>query len=256
MTKRKILMLAMSICMVAILAVGGTLAYFTDTDDATNTFTMGVVEIDLEENFDEENADLVPGLDITKQIWVENTGSNAAYVRVHIAIPSELDDGNPNFAAVNNFLHFNFASASVAAGEWSWLPEYSTGTGYAGNGAGNWNFYEWEIDGKDYNVYVVTYRTAVEAGEQTATNAMEKVYVDTSVDAERKTVDGVAGIEYSDDKGNVVWYPVGDNDKVSISIPVIAEATQIETFDNAYDALNTAFGVPGEYDAWANYVAD
>ena len=29
MTKRKILLLAMSLCMVAILAVGGTLAYFT-----------------------------------------------------------------------------------------------------------------------------------------------------------------------------------------------------------------------------------
>ena len=39
MTKRKIMLLAMALCMVAILAVGGTLAYLRDkTDTVTNTF--------------------------------------------------------------------------------------------------------------------------------------------------------------------------------------------------------------------------
>lgn len=49
MNKRKLLTLAMTLCMVAILAVGGTLAYFTDTDDVKNTFTMGKVDITLDE---------------------------------------------------------------------------------------------------------------------------------------------------------------------------------------------------------------
>ena len=35
MSKRKILSLALTLCMVAILAVGGTLAYFQDTDTKT-----------------------------------------------------------------------------------------------------------------------------------------------------------------------------------------------------------------------------
>ena len=52
--KKKVL----SLCLVAMLAitavVGGTMAYFTDTDDATNEFTVGNVDIDLTEpNWDE-----------------------------------------------------------------------------------------------------------------------------------------------------------------------------------------------------------
>ena len=47
MTKKKILVLALTIAMVAILAVGGSLAYFTSEDKAENTFTAGGVEIEL-----------------------------------------------------------------------------------------------------------------------------------------------------------------------------------------------------------------
>ena len=41
MNKRKILLLVASLCIVAPLAIGGTLAYFTDNDSKTNTFTIG-----------------------------------------------------------------------------------------------------------------------------------------------------------------------------------------------------------------------
>ena len=50
MTKKKILVLALTIAMVAILAVGGSLAYLTDTKSATNTFTIGNVKIELLES--------------------------------------------------------------------------------------------------------------------------------------------------------------------------------------------------------------
>lgn len=50
MTKKKILVLALTIAMVAILAVGGSLAYLTSTDSATNTFTVGNVQIELLES--------------------------------------------------------------------------------------------------------------------------------------------------------------------------------------------------------------
>ena len=49
MNKRKIVLLASALMMVAVLAVGGTLAYFTDTDTQTNTFTMGKVGLKLDE---------------------------------------------------------------------------------------------------------------------------------------------------------------------------------------------------------------
>lgn len=50
MKKRRILAIAMSLVIVAILAIGATLAYFTDTDEETNTFTVGNVKIDLIES--------------------------------------------------------------------------------------------------------------------------------------------------------------------------------------------------------------
>lgn len=51
MKKRNLLMAAMSLCLVAIIAVGGTLAYFTDkAGTVVNTFTTGKVDIDLYES--------------------------------------------------------------------------------------------------------------------------------------------------------------------------------------------------------------
>ena len=58
MNKRRILAAAMALCIVAIIAVGATLAYFTDTKSATNTFTIGNVKIDLiESRFHREGND-------------------------------------------------------------------------------------------------------------------------------------------------------------------------------------------------------
>lgn len=48
MKKKNILMMALSLCLIAIIAVGGTLAYFTDnTDTMTNVVTTGNVDIVL-----------------------------------------------------------------------------------------------------------------------------------------------------------------------------------------------------------------
>lgn len=50
MKKKTILVAAIAVMLVAALVVGGTLAYFTDKDNATNTFTVGNVSIDLIES--------------------------------------------------------------------------------------------------------------------------------------------------------------------------------------------------------------
>lgn len=50
MKKKTILVAAIAVMLVAALVVGGTLAYFTDTKSATNTFTVGNVKIDLIES--------------------------------------------------------------------------------------------------------------------------------------------------------------------------------------------------------------
>lgn len=48
--KKKILALCLVVALAVTAVVGGTLAYFTDTDNETNTFTVGNVKIDLLES--------------------------------------------------------------------------------------------------------------------------------------------------------------------------------------------------------------
>ena len=48
--RKKITAIFLCVALVAIAIVGASLAYFTDTDAATNTFTVGNVKIDLIES--------------------------------------------------------------------------------------------------------------------------------------------------------------------------------------------------------------
>lgn len=228
----------MVLSMAAIAVVGGTMAYFSDTDAKNNVFTTGNVDISLVENF-EQNSKLLPATGsaqngtlqngVTKEVTVKNEGSEDAYVRVHIAIPSILDDGSTTFDAGKNVLHFNYSSDSIGEGKWNWSK--TADAPYEGD----WNYYETRINDVNYNVYVVTYGTALKSGEETPEKAMNQVYLDSKVTnedvAKIKEVLGGEGIQ----------------------IKVVAEGTQAAGFDNAYEALNTAFGVPGTYTVkWEN----
>ena len=242
--KKKLVTGALLCAFGAVAVTGGTLAYFTDTDAKTNTFTTGNVAIELIENFGDNNPNtpekLLPATgsaqagtlenEVIKEVSVKNTGSEDAYVRVHIAIPSILDDGADTFNAGNNKLHFNYDPASVVDGKWNWSASKDTATGT------NWNFYTTNIDEKAYNVYVVTYETALEANQETPEKAMTQVYLDS-----RTTNEDIAA--YNEALG-ANW-----------QIKVVAEAAQEAGFDDAYTALNTAFGVPGTYDVvWSGAV--
>ena len=110
--KKKIIAFAMVVAMLAIAVVGGTLAYFTDDDEATNTFTVGSIEIDLLESnyqrvvdnvddadikadaltYDTSVDNILPGQQIRKAPYVLNTGKNAAYVRVRAILEKDEDD--------------------------------------------------------------------------------------------------------------------------------------------------------------------
>ena len=48
--KKKVALTAAAVALVGTLAVGGTLAWFTDTETATNVVTMGEVDIRLSED--------------------------------------------------------------------------------------------------------------------------------------------------------------------------------------------------------------
>lgn len=116
--KKKILVVAMTLSMVAILAIGGTLAYFTSEFTNYNHFQMGGVDIILDEAIVEFNPEnnkwerqdidedgnvedptdgeqanrtheqhypfIMPGADLPKDPTVRNVGTNDSYVRVTV----------------------------------------------------------------------------------------------------------------------------------------------------------------------------
>ena len=100
MKKKSILMAAIAVMLVAVLVVGGTLAYFTDTKSATNTFTMGNVAITLDET-DVNNPEartangntynVYPGQTVQKDPIVHNTGKNAAYIRATVNVSNWMN---------------------------------------------------------------------------------------------------------------------------------------------------------------------
>ena len=101
MKKKSILMAAIAVMLVAVLVVGGTLAYFTDTKSAANTFTVGDVKIKLDEsNVNDPNGDRVtsneytdvfPGIQYKKDPVVTNTGKNDAYVRAIVTVENGMN---------------------------------------------------------------------------------------------------------------------------------------------------------------------
>lgn len=232
MNKKQIVALATCVATVALSVAGATLAYFTDTDAQKNTFTTGNVEIDLWEDFGSNSGveKLIPATGsaqngtlkngIEKEVYVDNTGSEDAYVRVHIAIPSVLDNGDPSFDAGKNVLHFNYDKDSIGEGKWDWSKSATDG-----KYEGDWNYYTTTIDNKSYNVYVVTYTGVLKKGGSTV-DAMNQVYLDSKV-----TNEDITKIKET----------LGDN----WYIYVVAEGCQTEGFTNAYDALNASFGTPG-----------
>ena len=65
--KKKITAIALVVCLVAVAIVGGSLAYFTDTTDKmVNEFTVGNVNISLDEPNWEGDATLMPGVSFDK----------------------------------------------------------------------------------------------------------------------------------------------------------------------------------------------
>ena len=82
--KKKITAIFLCVALVAIAIVGASLAYFTDTDAATNTFTVGNVKIKLlESSLHRENAGVANGATSDSELWSdvakEGSGNTSPY---------------------------------------------------------------------------------------------------------------------------------------------------------------------------------
>ena len=107
--KKKNLIIASS-TLAAIAIAGGALAFFTDVKTATNTFTVGDVEITLTEpNWNpDENPPMTPGQEVPKDPTVTNDGTIPAYVFMEVKVPyanvSLIDEDGNKLSAANNEL--------------------------------------------------------------------------------------------------------------------------------------------------------
>ena len=201
--KKKIIALCLVVALALTAVVSGSLAYFTDTDKANNVFTVGKVDITLnEKNADgtdfTQNQKLYPGTktqnNIAKIVTVTNNqGSEDAYLWAEIWIPSALDDGDDNSPVapgLGNSLHFNYGEGVV-----------ETKATFLGSK---------DIDGVKYNGYVhyIKDDTAKAAGATTA-QLLDQVYMD------KKVTQGEKGYLLADGKTdytgswNIIVYGVG-----------------------------------------------
>ena len=82
--KKKITAIFLCVALLAIAIVGASLAYFTDTKTATNTFTVGNVKIELlESSLHRENAGIANGATSDSELWSdvvkEGSGNTSKY---------------------------------------------------------------------------------------------------------------------------------------------------------------------------------
>lgn len=194
--KKKILSLCLVCCLVAVAAIGGTLAYFTDTDTETNKFTVGNIKIDLEEIF-VQDSELMPGewntTAVTKEVYVRNVGDNDAYMWVELLIPAALDrvpDGNVQNPAYYNSLHWN-SFDTYKNNDTNKLELVKQSVAQAPENAGKYTlvaetmniFRGTEIIGTvTYNKYLVYINNDTAKKTNQATNALlAQVYMDSAV---------------------------------------------------------------------------
>lgn len=190
--KKKILA-AILVVVLALVAIGSaTLAYFNDTESATNTFTLGKVDIELNEydhegNEFEQNQKLLPGSSsanaIAKNAIVTvKDDSEDSWIWVEILIPEALYSSKTETNETNNALHINQFL--------DYLQEYDGRNSTNPNAVKCAEKYtpdwQWSIlkyikttdDG--YVLLRTTHKDIVKAGESTSP-AISQVYMDNDV---------------------------------------------------------------------------
>ena len=241
--KKKILSMCLVVALLAIAIVGGTLAYFTDTDSDKNVFTTGNISIDQFEMMRDEDGKLVafeddnllmpavgdpkfdgeqvsyteagaPGWNEMwakhmnaedKFVFVKNDGSEAAYYRTIIAIE---DPGVTYRLNLNGNALFD------------WDPN-TTG---AQNGDSKDSWYV-TVDGVQYLCLVATY-TAELAKDEVSRPSLLQIAVDKETTQEQMEKFGTDGVQ----------------------VYAFTEAVQAEGFADLYtedvacNALKDAFG--------------
>ena len=268
--KKKLTVIFLCVALAAIAIVGASLAYFTDTKSATNTFTVGNVKIDLiESRFHREGNDnsgdtsipdptltasgmkyvtdghkaftddeikadadkyseyiaergknMVPGRNFAKSPYVINTGSNDAYIRIRVMIPS---DANRDYwqASSGGVIESQFCTTAITSGEFMHNDRRNdypfidaTGRGYV------------DENSVKYDVYTFIRNEPLKPGEMTEWNVWN--YIGIADEATKES------IQKAIDKGAILK---SEDGTVTANVLVQADAIQAEGFADAKAAF-------------------
>lgn len=275
MNKKKVMSLAAVGIIGAIALSGASIAYFSDTKTATNTFTVGNVKIDLiEQQTVKDTNGSVTGLEsfvqdkvlkpgtssdgnaVSKIVTVKNTGENDAWVWVDLKVPAYLVSSDfkaePHTDEAKNALHWNnyghFTTEYNAGGKYSASPISDGIIDTKGNvkdanmvsvADGLWNNFKYvgteTIDGTEYVVVRSTMDKTLPAGK-TSLPALRQVYQDWRVQTSTDT-----------DGNNIYTLPDGTTISTDASWKVIVNAYAIQADGIAnVDTAITAYADNGK----------
>lgn len=218
MSKRKILLLAVAVALAAVLAAGGTLAYFTDTDAAKNVLTAGSVSIVQNETDrsgkDFENAQAlfpVTGEDTEETSWGVLRASGQNYIDKIITVTNDGRGGT--------YIRTLFAFQLLEGGADPFDLLYIAHTeGMEGKGI-EWIDTPVELDGRTYRAGVFYYKNGshLAPGETTEPSLLQ-----IGLDGDATNAEAELFVDYN--------------------ILVVTQASQTPGFSDARTALDAAFG--------------
>lgn len=207
---KKTLAILLVVALIATVAISGTLAYLTDRDAEVNIFTVGNVEIEVEENFN-QGEELMPGVSVTKEVSIKNTGDNDAWIWYSYAVPV-LPGSMGDLIEVTH--------ESVGS-DWVELRTPYTMT----------------IEGETYNVYTVGWNAVVAPNASTGMG-MSKVTLNRWIDFNVND-----GNWYHVYGGNTTQIMDVDNARVYVTGYAI-QAAGIDTLSDAFALFNEQWGNP------------
>lgn len=257
----KVALSALSLASVAAISIAGTVAYLTDDEKANNVFTVGNVDIAINEYQRNEDGSALEDFEQGKQLmpivgsaqadstssnmdkWgmptagnygdkivtVTNTGKSDAYVRIYVAKPAALADVKKDGSAdtSDDVLHNNLGNRVDLDGD------YTDATGDAWKNNWNWTYpavkvFTATIDGQEYEVAAYDMTDVLKPGEESDA-IIAGFYLDAAVD-------------YDDETGKYVWGDVVlDYDfSKGVTVPVYAQAVQSAGFATAAEAFAAA----------------
>lgn len=254
--KKKLVATVIAAALVASVGIGSTLAYLHDVTDTPtiNTFTIGDVEIDLDEPSWQpvKGEDMLPGATVNKNPIVTNVGQTEAFIGIRVDGMEELVaqgflvKSNSNNAALDA-VYDKDGKLTGASAMFAWNPLYTLvdAAGVAVTTATENVLTYGELAALDVDTLYFAYEKAIAAGAQTE-SLFDTVKLDTDVlgatssytivkhfvDADRKVMN-------PDDNGLYATEPAKEDGKYIYKFSV-AEAEKVNGETVYYDTYAAA----------------